>query len=1819
MNSSNTFRGLILVVIVLLNVTISIASNSTALSGRLTVGGPNANYSTITAAINDLKLNGMSADVVIDINQAYGPYIEQVNIESIPGLSASAKLTIKGNNSIIKNTISGNTNVYIIKLAASNVKIDGLIFEVFDGVSSDKNVAIICTNNSNYNQIINNKFKLKKSFSNNNQIGIFFNGVVNFSTNTQGDYKYNIIDNNIFEGSRNAIFIMGKSASIEDRGNQINNNKFSDYIGSAIYSSYVDSLIVDNNEVFQSSSFKSTTHTGLVRFMYISNGAENFKIRNNIIHDISNNSQSSGGFHAFYFVSCGVLTAGKEAYIENNIIYNSGSYGAAIFCYVSGSLNGLRVLHNSFALKSPNLSYIFYLSLVPNFNNNHFHNNLFNSTNNNVILFGIGANSYYTGIKSDNNAYCTNFTQIQFTSTFGYQSWRTNYFADSNSKFITQQNLNAPYYLVPDSFSTLLGAGKNVSTTHDYWNTPRNNFNPSIGAFEKSYTDNQGPILTLFKISPTLRKNSRQINDILQYFDPSGIDTTFGIRFYFKKRSSINKYVSNTNTDDGWKYVKPITYNSLYTSFYLNYQLLKDSIVNAGDTIDYFIIARDKAGNYGVHNNKLSNPFLLNKGVEEVIREITPDYYVISEIIPDTVYVGPSHKIKSLTKENGLFSYLKSNYANKAIQVIIDSDLVEDGKYGLEEIPRINGKSNKLYIDTKSNKAITIQGSCKGGLIRFEGVDSVYWSEKSDSITVRNNYNSLKNDTIAAFYIGANNLDKSNTSNVILIKNTTIQTNPNSIYTTGIFLGKKKGVVEDQSYNEISIVNNKFNQSKSGLVFSYGNSFPSLNYMNFKIIDNEFDFDSVVNFVNASYTSSLLFKGNIVKANHLSRNLILVDNLSQTHKSIFYLIYPFGTTNISSNKIILKNSKDEGINVFNIVRGYDVNVNNNIVDLDVTKFNINSTYFYSFESIDNIDFVHNANFIRNDNYDNGTDDIYFIRIIDIDNFKLRNNQFVNFAKHQSFNTRLFSFISTRPVLFIRNNYISRVYYTDDYFVNSKISLLDFQKNVDPLMNFIYEDANINSDTYKSQNNSLITKGVNAPEVLFDIEGKSRKFIPTVGPFELDSIKQDVEVLDLIMGQCIDSTDLNYKIAVVVRNNSSYIDSAKVKINISSSDTSTLNYQFICDSFNEHEIDTVYIPFTSFKNYISDTSLNVRLELLNDQINSNNQMLAGFNYGRNLVSTYIPTYIDTICNNSQIEIDLIDALDRTYKWYDASEYGNLLYEGKKYIVNNDSKLNIYAEVQDENIVEQRAMPLVNGTYTSGTYFNIRNTTNAVLSIKYISLQRSPVGYYNNTKVYVKKGTYIGFENNSSIWTELNVRVITTDNGYIGFEFLDGTQNILGNDSISFYVHILNSSTGAFINDNITNGIYEYNTQDFKIRYGTGAGGSIPFGGNLGANRRPSVKVYYTNSAKCNYANRVPINIQKQKNIISNIKPISQSIIKSAGTYNNPDVICYYTDNIYSIDISDDFKNYVYNQDWVITRKEVKRSSSVNPDNLSLDTSRKILINKSSLIVDSIYKLTYWYTDKISGCSISISRYFKFGRFIGRSLALSGTVKKCSFDSLELNAYNNVSYLKYIWSTGDTTKTIYAKKPGKYFLTTYFPFCFQKTDSIIVEDLPEQDSLAIYADLIDTCRYKFFTDVSSNYTVEWDFGDGTKAVGFEVFHKYALNTIYKVQLRRLTSVPYCLKKNISEQLVDVTCLPVGDEILHNENLLIYPNPTVNMLYFDSKMNIDNSELLIFNSIGQLVDQGRLDNSKFELDYLKDGLYHFKLSTERNVYRGRFIVKK
>ncbi len=202
--------------------------------------------------------------------------------------------------------------------------------------------------------------------------------------------------------------------------------------------------------------------------------------------------------------------------------------------------------------------------------------------------------------------------------------------------------------------------------------------------------------------------------------------------------------------------------------------------------------------------------------------------------------------------------------------------------------------------------------------------------------------------------------------------------------------------------------------------------------------------------------------------------------------------------------------------------------------------------------------------------------------------------------------------------------------------------------------------------------------------------------------------------------------------------------------------------------------------------------------------------------------------------------------------------------------------------------------------------------------------------------------------------------------------------------------------------------------------------------------------------------------------------------------------------------------------------------------------------------------------------------------------------------------------YYWSTGATSSRIKVIHPGKYFLTVSMNGCLSKTDSIIIENLPEKDSIPIYLDALDTCMFRFYTDQTTNYTVEWDFGDGTKVVGFDVLHKFPENKMYKVTSRRLTSNSFCLRKNISEKNVDVTCMPATVEEISNNGISIYPNPSHDFIYVASEDKILGIE--IFNLQGAKVLETK--STRINVETFSNGMYLLTVHTRNGLIRTKFF---
>jgi hypothetical protein len=68
-------------------------------------------------------------------------------------------------------------------------------------------------------------------------------------------------------------------------------------------------------------------------------------------------------------------------------------------------------------------------------------------------------------------------------------------------------------------------------------------------------------------------------------------------------------------------------------------------------------------------------------------------------------------------------------------------------------------------------------------------------------------------------------------------------------------------------------------------------------------------------------------------------------------------------------------------------------------------------------------------------------------------------------------------------------------------------------------------------------------------------------------------------------------------------------------------------------------------------------------------------------------------------------------------------------------------------------------------------------------------------------------------------------------------------------------------------------------------------------------------------------------------------------------------------------------------------------------------------------------------------------------------------------------------------------------------------------------------------------------------------------------------------------------------------ISDKTMDDKSILIYPNPVIDELTVQSKSGIDTFSFSLFNSIGQLLNQGRTNTISFH--ELPAGVYFVKIN--------------
>ncbi len=313
------------------------SSVKVSLNGLYHIGAVNRRYATITAAVNDLKLCGISGPVIMSLDS--GNYYEKMDLTPIAGSSSVNPITFisldsnAGNVHISQNTYVGNN--YVIRMNGAknfnfrylNISANGAQYgDVFLLYGGAANI------NIENNHISSSVTSVNNSVASALHIMDTLVRMVNFK-------------NNLVYNGYKAIAIERPAGSTTPvrraRNITIDNNEFHDFIKYGMYAYYADSIYFTNN--YLSSTAMSIQVYGIFCY-YVYNG---FNFSKNIM-----NLRSAESCYGIYGSVEGTVT--NRGLISNNMINilagNGSNYGTNILP------KNTDLLYNTISMKAGNVT-----------------------------------------------------------------------------------------------------------------------------------------------------------------------------------------------------------------------------------------------------------------------------------------------------------------------------------------------------------------------------------------------------------------------------------------------------------------------------------------------------------------------------------------------------------------------------------------------------------------------------------------------------------------------------------------------------------------------------------------------------------------------------------------------------------------------------------------------------------------------------------------------------------------------------------------------------------------------------------------------------------------------------------------------------------------------------------------------------------------------------------------------------------------------------------------------------------------------------------------------------------------------------------------------------------------------------------------------------------------------------------------------------------------------------------------------------------------------------------------------------------------------
>lgn len=391
--------------------------------------------------------------------------------------------------------------------------------------------------------------------------------------------------------------------------------------------------------------------------------------------------------------------------------------------------------------------------------------------------------------------------------------------------------------------------------------------------FRLNSVDTIPPTIT-FTALTNANTSNRTINNFATITDNEVVSNSNLPRLYFKKSTDANTFGGNTSADNGWKYSIANNGTSPY-SFTINNSILFGGSVSNGTIIEYFVVAQDDSNNmssYPTGAGSSANPPLAN--VNSKPNQVF-SYTIYTSTMGGNVYVGNGQSYTSLTKAGGVFEAINTSIINDDIDIIITSDLSEDGTHALNQLSG-NTITAEYTLTIKSSnstvKTISATNVADGApMININGADNVTITGRAgltmSRLTFRNtNVDSSKTGPVIQF----NNGSMACTAHQINIESNAASTSTGSITigTTGV--------------NSATISFNNIRDANNGTIGQPSNAIYSNSTSNWVTINGNY----IYNFKRNGVLLNKVSDSCLIESNSLYSTIIA--NTDQTGISVQY-------------------------------------------------------------------------------------------------------------------------------------------------------------------------------------------------------------------------------------------------------------------------------------------------------------------------------------------------------------------------------------------------------------------------------------------------------------------------------------------------------------------------------------------------------------------------------------------------------------------------------------------------------------------------------------------------------------------------------------------------------------------------------------------------------------------------------------------------------------------------------------------------------------------------------------------------------------------